>query len=69
MVEEAALQRQVDVIRRRVDLLAQAGAVDSASADGVAAELRLQLDRHLRGELTDEDYDREKGEILDRYGL
>ncbi len=66
---EAALLRRLHRLEQRLDLANGPGAAPATEAAGVKVELRALRERLLRGELDDQDFERQQRELLDRHGL
>lgn len=64
---EAALLRTIDALKKRVDLLS--AATGTAGPDPAARELRLLLDKRLKGEISEREFERQKKVLLDRMGF
>jgi len=66
---EAALLRKADATSKRIDNLSIAPEASGTPMEELKSELRELKDRHLRGELTDEEYETRKKAVLKKMGL
>lgn len=66
---EAALLRKVEAIKKRVDNLGAMNAVGKAEIDDIKQQLRTLNERRLKGELSEQEYEKMKGQLLDEKGL
>jgi len=66
---EAALLRQVQALKKRVDNLAAAQGAGERSPGDLARQLRRLEERRLKGEISAEEYERMKKQLLDEHGL
>ena len=66
---EAALLRQVQVLKKRVDNLAAAPAMHKGGPEDLTRRLREIEERRLKGEIGIQEYERMKKQLLDEHGL
>lgn len=66
---EAALLRELDNVRKRIDNMNAAGPSGDADNDRTKKLLRDMKEKRLRGELSEQDYEKAKKRILEDRGL
>jgi hydroxylamine dehydrogenase len=66
---EAALLRQVQVLKKRIDNLSAAPGAGGGELEDVKRQLRTLEEKRLKGELGAQEYDRLKKKLLDEKGL
>jgi len=66
---DAAVLRKIDSIGKRLENAVRAGGGGAQQEAGLQQELRTLRDRYLKGELSAEDYGRQKDRVLDSHGL
>jgi len=66
---EAALLRKTEATSKRIDNLSSAPKAPETPMEELKSELRELKDRHLRGELSDEEYEAQKKAVLEKMGF
>lgn len=66
---EALLLRQVDALKKRIDNLGPAGTSVRKDFKGIEDKLRALKERRLKGEMTEQEYRRQKDKLLGDEGL
>jgi hypothetical protein len=66
---EAALLRKVELIKKRVDNLGGMSSDRKNEVDDIKQKLRMLNEKRLKGELSEKEYEKTKGQLLDEKGL
>ena len=66
---EAALLRKVETIKKRVDNLGAMSSGGKSDGDDIKKQLRELKEKRLKGELSEKEYEKTKGQLLDEKGL
>lgn len=66
---EAALLRKVEALKKRVDNLSAMSSGGKSEIDDIKQKLRALNEKRLKGELSELEYEKMKGQLLDEKGL